>query len=85
MKVNSGFTIVELMVVVAVVAVIATFAIPGMRVFLANANIRGTAEEIRSGMELARSEALRRKCGHRFCYRWQQLESIRSGRQRRWL
>lgn len=60
MKTNSGFTIVELMVVVAVVAVIATFAIPGMRVFLANANIRGTAEEIRSGMELARSEALRR-------------------------
>jgi type IV fimbrial biogenesis protein FimT len=60
MKTAAGFTLIEMMAAVAVVAVVTALAIPNMRVFVSNAHIRGTAEEIRSGLNLARSEAIRR-------------------------
>jgi len=60
MKQSYGFTLVEILVVLVIVGIMAAIALPSMRMHLANADIRGVAEETRSGLELARTEAIRR-------------------------
>lgn len=55
----AGFTLVELMVTVAVVAILAGIAAPAMRVFIENARIRATSESLQNGLSLARAEAVR--------------------------
>lgn len=55
-----GFSLVELMVVVAVLAVLLAMAIPGFRSWRINANIRSVAEGINDGLQFARGEAVRR-------------------------
>jgi type IV fimbrial biogenesis protein FimT len=57
---NSGVTLVELMVVVAIAAVGATLAAPGLSQMLANYKVRGAAESILAGLNQARAEAVRR-------------------------
>jgi type IV fimbrial biogenesis protein FimT len=61
-----GFTLVEVLVVLVIVGLLAASALPAMRRHLANADIRGVAEELRSGLEQARSEAIRRNTTIRF-------------------
>ena len=55
-----GFTLLELMVVVALLAVISTLAAPSFRDLLAGQRVRVTAYNIVSDLILARSEALKR-------------------------
>jgi len=66
MKRSGGFTLVELLMVLAVVGILTAIALPAMRMHLANADIRGVAEEMRSGLELARTEAIRRNASVQF-------------------
>jgi type IV fimbrial biogenesis protein FimT len=66
MKHTTGFTLVELLLVLAVVGLMTAIALPAMRMHLANADIRGVAEEMRSGLELARTEAIRRNTSVQF-------------------
>jgi type IV fimbrial biogenesis protein FimT len=56
---QAGFTIVEVMVVVSILAVLIAIAAPGMRSFIENARIRATSESVQSGLSLARAEAVR--------------------------
>jgi len=62
----AGFTLIELLVVMMIVGLLASLALPSMRRHLANADIRGVAEDMRSGIEQARSEAIRRNTTIRF-------------------
>ena len=55
-----GMTLVELMVVLAVVAVSATLAAPNLAQFVANYRVRAAAESMLNGLNFARTEALRR-------------------------
>ncbi len=57
---QTGFTMIELVITVAVVAVIATFAIPGYQQMVENSKIRTVAESILTGLQLARAEAVKR-------------------------
>jgi type IV fimbrial biogenesis protein FimT len=55
-----GFTIIELMVGIALLALLLTLAMPSFTAMLQNARLRGVAESILAGVQAARSEALRR-------------------------
>ena len=57
---HTGVTLVELMVTLAVLAVGATLAAPGLSQMIANYKVRGAAEGILGGLNYARTEALRR-------------------------
>lgn len=60
MKRTRGFTLVEMMISIAILAVLLGLAAPGFQTFIRNTQIRTTADSIQAGMQLARSEALRR-------------------------
>lgn len=55
----AGFSLVELMVVVAVLAVVMALGIPSFAEWIANSRIRTAASSILNGLQLARSEAIR--------------------------
>jgi len=60
MRKNSGFTITELMVTIAVVAILASLAIPNFIAWLPNYRLRSGAEEIQSTLQFARITAIKR-------------------------
>ncbi len=55
-----GFTLIELMVVIALAAVMASLAAPGFRQLIAGQRIRNAAFDFVSAMTYARSEAVKR-------------------------
>ena len=59
MRTNSGFTLTELMVTIAVIAILASLAIPNFIGWLPNYRLRSGAEEIHSTLQLARVRAIK--------------------------
>lgn len=57
---SRGFTLMELMVVVAVVAVLGAIAAPSFRQIMANTRIKTAASDIHLSLARARSEAIKR-------------------------
>jgi len=57
---NSGFTMTELMVTIAIVAILASLAIPNFIAWLPNYRLRSGAEEIQSTLQFARLTAIKR-------------------------
>lgn len=55
-----GFTLVELMVTIAVLGLLMLATLPSVGAWLRNAEIRTAAESLQSGLQKARSEAVRR-------------------------
>jgi type IV fimbrial biogenesis protein FimT len=55
-----GFTIIELMIVIVVVAVLLTLAIPAFREFIARNRLEGVVSELVTDLQYARSEAVSR-------------------------
>ncbi|GEM_PF-1366895 len=55
---NKGFTLIELMVTIAVLAIIAMIAVPSFGQTLANSKLKRVAIELKSNLENARSQAL---------------------------
>ncbi|HEX4870842.1 MAG TPA: GspH/FimT family pseudopilin [Nevskiaceae bacterium] len=55
-----GFTLVELMVALAVLGIVAALATPSFLTLIANNRLKSAAEQIRSDIALARSEAVKR-------------------------
>lgn len=55
-----GVSMVEVMVVVAILSIVMGVAVPSLRQWLANLQVRGKVEAVLNGLQLARGEALRR-------------------------
>lgn len=59
-RTDSGFTLVELLITVAIIAILSTLAAPSFTVIVTNTRIRGAAQALTDGLQLARAEAIRR-------------------------
>jgi type IV fimbrial biogenesis protein FimT len=57
---RNGFTLIELMIGIVILAILTLLALPTFRDFRANARIRNTADTILHGVRLAQVEAIRR-------------------------
>jgi type IV fimbrial biogenesis protein FimT len=55
-----GFTLIELMVTLAVFTILCLLAMPSFNTWIANNRVRAVAEDVSNGLLLARTEALRR-------------------------
>ncbi len=64
-----GFSLIELMVAVALFSILASFAIPSYQQMIENTKIRTAAESIQAGLQLARSEAVSRNARVQFDFR----------------
>lgn len=59
-KNEKGFTLVEMMVTVAILAILLAVAAPSLQTVMVNMQIRSVSESLMTGLQSARSEALRR-------------------------
>ncbi len=59
-KAASGFTLVEMMIAIAIFALLVLAALPEVRIWVQNTQIRTAGEGILNGLQLARTEAVRR-------------------------
>ena len=59
--INGGFTLIELMVTLAIVAIVATLAVPSFRVFVQNNRLTAQNNALITALNIARSEAGKRR------------------------
>jgi len=57
---SAGFTLIELMIVIVILAIMLFIALPNFAVWMQNTQIRTAGEAVLNGMQLARAEAIRR-------------------------
>ncbi len=55
-----GFTMIEMAIAMAIFGILLAAALPSIGTWMDNTRIRGTTEAIQSGIQIARSEAIRR-------------------------
>jgi type IV fimbrial biogenesis protein FimT len=65
-KRSHGFTLIEMMITLAVFALLLMVGLPSMTTWLQNQQIRASAEGLQAGLQFARTEALRRNAPVRF-------------------
>jgi type IV fimbrial biogenesis protein FimT len=56
---QGGFSVIELMIAIALIALLTMFSMPMYRAWLQNSQLRASAESIAAGLQQARSEAVR--------------------------
>jgi type IV fimbrial biogenesis protein FimT len=61
-----GFSLIELMLAIAVLAILTTLAFPSYKAWIQNTRIKTTAASILNGLQVARSEAVRRNASVKF-------------------
>lgn len=59
-KSPKGVTLIELLIVMAIVGILLSLALPSYQAWIQNTKIRTAAESVLNGMQLARAEAVRR-------------------------
>lgn len=66
-RAQSGFTLLELMLVVVLAGLLFAIGIPAMGNYIRNARITGAANDVMVGMHFARSEAIKRRVPVTLC------------------
>lgn len=64
-----GFTMIEILIVIALFGVLASFAVPSFQKMINNTKIRTATDSILSGLQLARAEAVKRNVNVQFEFR----------------
>jgi type IV fimbrial biogenesis protein FimT len=64
---GSGFTLIELMVAVAIVAILAALAAPSFRQLIASQRVKNASFDLVAGLSMARSEAITRNANVSVC------------------
>ena len=59
-KRRRGFTLIELMMAIALLAILLMLGVPAFSTYIQNARLRGAAENFYAGVQMARAEAVRR-------------------------
>jgi len=57
---QGGFTLIELIIVIAIVAILVAVGVPSMREWVANQKVRGSANDLLFDLSFARAEAIKR-------------------------
>ncbi|MFD2110784.1 GspH/FimT family pseudopilin [Thiorhodococcus fuscus] len=60
-RVNHGFTLIELVITIAMAAILVTLAVPSFQGMIKNANLSSETNELLAALQTSRSEALTRK------------------------
>jgi len=63
---SSGFSLIELMIGIAIMAILAGLAMPSFQAWLQNTQIRNAAESVQNGLQRARAEAVGRNTNVEF-------------------
>lgn len=82
---SHGFTLVELMITVAVFAIVAAIAAPAMQAMVAASRLNGATSELVTALQLARSEAIRRNARVTVCASADGTTCSGSGDWNRWI
>jgi len=64
---QSGFTLLEMLIAIALLAVLLSFGIPNFRDFVRNARMAAAANDLLADMNFARSEAIKRRVPVTLC------------------
>ncbi len=59
MKKNTGFTLIELMITLAIVAILLTVGVPSLKTFMQGNQLIASTNELLSALHIARSEAIK--------------------------
>lgn len=65
-KGEKGFTLIELMIAIAILAIALALGMPGYKSWMQNTRIRNAAESMLNGLQAARMEAVQRNHGIKF-------------------
>lgn len=65
-SIQRGITMIEVMVTIAVIAIVVAIGVPGLSAWMQNTQVKATAESVLTGLQLARGEAVRQNARTRF-------------------
>jgi len=66
---QSGFNIIEVMIVVVIISIVGSLAVPSYQTFIRNLALTGTANEITATLQTARTEAIKRSQNVTVCFK----------------